>query len=297
MAGDTLRVALVSEVFTTDDAAGRLTDRLREVRALGAELAVLPELPLQAWVPARTDAHDDDAEQPGGPRHQVLATACRAAGVGAVGGAIVRDPSSGRRTNRALVFDASGALVLAYDKLHLPDEPGFREPAHYAPGSSSPAVTAAFGMPIGVQLCSDVNRPEGSHLLGALGAEAILAPRASELRTYPRWRPVFQAVAITSATYVVSVNRPAPEDGVGLGGPSIAVDPSGQILLETTSPISLVTLDRSVVRQARTDYPGCLPIRADLYAEGWRSVVDDREMKNGPSGRGRVAESPSARMS
>lgn len=297
MAGDTLRVALVSEVFATDDAACRLVDRLREVRAMDAELAVLPELPLQAWVPAHSEARDDDAEPPGGPRHQVLATACRAAGLGAVGGAIVRDPSSGRRTNRALVFDASGTLVLAYDKLHLPDEPGFREPAHYEPGSSCPSVTSAFGMPIGVQLCSDVNRPEGSHVLGALGAEAIFAPRASELRTYQRWRPVFQAVAITSATYLVSVNRPAPEDGVGLGGPSIAVDPSGQILLETTSPLSFVTLDRSVVRQARTDYPGCLPIRADLYAEGWRSVVEAQEMKSEHGGRGRIVESPSARMS
>lgn len=264
---------------------------------MGAELVVLPELPLDAWAPAGSAVDDDEAEAPDGPRHQLLASACRAAGIGVVGGAIVSDPATGRRTNRALVLDAAGALVLAYDKLHLPDEPGFRESAHYEPGSSGPAVTSAFGMPIGVQLCSDLNRPEGSHVLGALGAEAIVAPRASELRTYPRWRPVFQAVAITSGAYLVSVNRPVPERGVGLGGPSIAVDPSGQVLLETTSTIGLVTLDRSVVRQARIDYPGCLPIRSDVYAEAWRSVVAADAAGIRPAGRPSIAGSSPATMS
>jgi predicted amidohydrolase len=38
-------------------------------------------------------------------------------------------------------------------------------------------------MRFGIQVCSDVNRPEGSLLLGALGAEAIVCPRATEAAT------------------------------------------------------------------------------------------------------------------
>ena len=68
--------------------------------------------------------------------------------------------------------------------------------------------------------------------------QAILVPRASEERTYQRWKIVFRANALTSGCYVLSVNRPDPEEGVLIGGPSIAVDPNGAVLLETTDRIA-----------------------------------------------------------
>lgn len=134
-----------------------------------------------------------------------------------------------------------------------------------------PSVIDAFSMPIGVQICSDLNRPEGCHLLGAGGAHAVVAPRATEAATYDRWRLVIRANAITSGLYVLSVNRPGPEGEVGIGGPSIAVDPNGSVLLETTDPIGMVTLDPGTIEAAARSYPGYLPVRADLYAEAWSS--------------------------
>ena len=83
---------------------------------------------------------------------------------------------------------------------------------------------------------------------------------------------VFRAIALTSAVYVISVNRPHPESGVLIGGPSIAVDPNGNVLVETTDPLDLVTLESTVVDRARKDYPGYLPIRADLYGAAWEEV-------------------------
>lgn len=270
---DRLTVALISEVYWQPDGEQRLTARLREAATQGAELALLPELPLNPWRPATKDAVDDDAETEGGPRTQAMARAAREAGVGLVGGIIARDPDSGRRTSRALLFDGSGEIVGRYEKLHLPEEPGFWETSHYEPGTWAPKPFDGFGLGVGLQICSDINRPEGSHLLGALGAEAILAPRATEQRTYPRWNVVFRANALTSAAYVLSVNRPEPEEGVLIGGPSIAVDPNGQVLVETTDTLAVVTLERAVIRQARVDYPGYLPIRASLYAKAWAELA------------------------
>ena len=63
------------------------------------------------------------------------------------------------------------------------------------------------------------------------------------------------------------------EEGVLIGGPSIAVDPEGKILVETTDRMAVVTLDSEVVRQARVDYPGYLPIRAQLYAKAWAELA------------------------
>jgi predicted amidohydrolase len=267
-----LTVALISEVFWEPDGTQRLKQRLAEVAERGADLAVLPELPLNQWRPSTKEAKPEDAEPMDGPRATAQQEAAAEAGIGLIGGIIHRD-ESGRRTSRALIIDATGAIRATYEKLHLPEEPGFWETSHYEPGTEAPKRIDAFGLPIGVQLCSDNNRPEGTHLLGAQGAMAMINPRATEEETYQRWKTVFRANALTSSVYVLSVNRPHPEDGVLIGGPSVAFDPNGALLVETTDTVALVTLDAKVVTDARRAYPGYLPVRARLYADAWDEVA------------------------
>jgi predicted amidohydrolase len=156
--------------------------------------------------------------------------------------------------------------------VHVPDEPGFWESLHYEPGDRPPVRIDHFAMPLGVQICSDVNRPTGSLQLGALGAELIVVPRATEATTFEPWRTVMQANALTSCCYVVCVNRPRPELGVPFGGPSIAIAPDGEVLTETAETLCVVELSRQVARRARAEYPGYLAEPAGLYAEGWRAV-------------------------
>jgi predicted amidohydrolase len=267
-----MKVALVSDVFHTADGASRLRERLRDAKARGADLALLPEIPLDPWSPATTVVRDEDAEAPDGPRHQMLARAAREVAVGVVGGAIVLDPRTGSRHNTALVFDASGGCVARYAKVHLPDEPGFHEPSHYEPADGLPGVIEGFGLPFGIQICSDLNRPQFAHALAAQGAAAILHPRATEIATYDRWKLVMRATAMTACVYVLSVNRPGPEQGVPLGGPSIAIDPNGDVVVETTDPVCVVELDTQALEAAKRRYPGYLAVNAALYARSWADV-------------------------
>ena len=267
-----LAVALISEVFWEPDGPIRLKERLAEAAERGADMAVLPEIPLNPWRPSTKEAHDDDAEAMDGARSTAQSEAAREAGIGLVGG-IIHRAEDGRRTSRALAFDRTGSIVATYEKLHLPEEPGFWETSHYEPGTEAPQRIDAFGVPIGVQICSDNNRPEGMHLLGAQGAMAVVNPRASEEKTYQRWKTVWRANALTSCCYVLSVNRPHPEDGVLLGGPSAAFDPNGELLVETNETIALVTIDAKVVTDARRAYPGYLPIPARLYADAWDAIA------------------------
>ncbi len=271
-------VALVRDVFFGGGAGERLTERLREARRKGARLAVLPEIPCNPWSPATKRARDDDAEAPGGARWRMQSEAARSVGIALVGGAIVRDPETGVRRNTAIVFDEHGAVVGTYCKLHLPEEPGFWETSHYEPGVEWPRVFEVAGLRVGVQICSDINRPEGCHLLGAQGADVIVAPRATERITFERWKPVFIANALTSGVFVMSVDRPAPEHGVEIGQPSIAVSPDGKVIMESSEPVSVAVVDPEAARRAKGVYPGYLAVRSPLYARAWGEMPDHGPM-------------------
>lgn len=189
-----------------------------------------------------------------------------------MGGAIVRDTASGRRYNTALVFDAGGEPLGRYRKAHLPEEDGYWETSHYEPSDNVPQVIDGFDLRLGLQICSDVNRPEGSHVLGAKGAEVILAPRCTPTSSYERWKLVLRANAVTSCAFVISTNRPRPEQGVPIGGASIAIAPDGEVLAESTDPVCVVDLDPAALRAARDEYPGYIAVRSDLYARAWSEV-------------------------
>jgi predicted amidohydrolase len=269
---DTLRLALITEIFHDDPGGDRLTARLREARESGCRLAVLPELPLNRWAPVGRIPSDDDAEAPGGRRQELQSAAAAAGGIAVLGGAIVRDPTSGIRHNTALLYDERGTVVNRYRKLHLPEEEGFWETSHYEPGDEPPTVVDALGVPVGVQLCSDVNRPWGCNLLGAQGAVAILAPRATAGDTWDRWRLVLRADAVTSCAYVVSVNRPGGQPDFPNAGPTVAIAPDGTVLLETRERLVTVEVDAHVVAKVRREYPGYLPVHTSLYGRGWSGV-------------------------
>lgn len=268
----TVRVALVTEVFFDASDGDRLASLLGAAVDDGAEVAVLPELPLNGWAPATTTPSDTDAEPPDGPRQRRMAAAAAAAGIAVVGGAIVRDATTGARHNTALVYGADGRLVTRYRKVHLPEEDGYWETSHYEPGDDPPKAFDGLGLQAGLQICSDVNRPEGFQLLAADGATVVFAPRATPPETYERWKLVLRANAITSGAFVVSVNRPRPERGASIGGPSLAIAPDGEVLAETTEPLHVVTLDRARLDDARAAYPGYLKRFPELYARGWRAL-------------------------
>ena len=84
---------------------------------------------------------------------------------------------------------------------------------------------------------------------------------------------VLQATARTACVHVLSVTRPHDELGVPLGGPSYAAGPDGETLLESTEPLSMVTLERAAITRARRGYPGYLAVRADLYAAAWEEAA------------------------
>lgn len=271
---DVLRVALVTEVFFEDPGGQRLRAHLSAARKRGAHLAVLPELPLNPWSAASREPRDEDAEPEDGPRQRTMAEAAAEAGIALLGGAIVLDLATGRRHNTALLYGPDGRCLMRYRKVHLPQEEGYWETSHYVAGTTPPETVEGLPLRVGVQICSDVNRPDGFQMLAAQGAEVVLAPRATPPETYDRWRMVLRANAVMSGTYVVSANRPRPERGASIGGPSLVIAPSGEVVAETNEPLHVVDLERSVLASAAREYPGYLKRFPRLYAEGWRRLAE-----------------------
>ena len=282
MAKDTFTLAVITDVFPDPTSWDRLGDVLKEAASQGAQLAVLPELPLNPWSPATRAPREEDAEAVDGPRQRALSRAASVSGMSVLGGAIIRDPDSGIRHNTALLYGASGSCLARDKKIHLPAEEGYWETSHYKPGTEPPTVVSGLPMRIGFQVCSDVNRTTGFQLLGAMGAEVVLVPRCTPPQTYERWKLVLRANAVTSGCFVVSSNRPASTPDGYIGGPSIAISPTADVLLETTDPLGLVTLNREVLRSARQDYPGYLKVFPDVYARGWESVEPDGGAEEDP---------------
>jgi len=266
-------ISMISEIFAEEES---LTSCLEEARDQGAELAVLPELPLNDWAPAKRIVDPEDAEQCGGIRETILRHAAKQANIAVLGG-VIRELPDGRRYNLALLINPIGEIIGAPAKHVLPNEQGFWECYHYEPTMDPPNIIEYDGIKFGVQICSDVNRPTSAQILAAQGVQVILAPRATDPATWERWLLAYRAMALTASAWVISVNRPYPELGVPLGGPSLVVNPMGEVVLETTDTIVTTNIDLRAVEAARQEYPGYLAWPAQTYLQGWQEVLDQQQ--------------------
>ena len=270
------RIGLLSKIYPNKSSWNDLEVDLTKMASLNASLVILPELPLNKWSPSSREPSNEDAEPWKGPRWQIQSEAAKKSNVALLGGMIAID-HLGIRRNTAVLFDKNGDCCGHFSKIHIPDEPGFRERDHYEPGNELNGPFDIEDIKIGIQICSDLNRPSGSLLLAARGAHLIACPRATELATAERWRPVVQAIALTSSSWIASVNRPAPECGVLLGGPSWLAAPDGKMLIESTEEFSTAMVDfHSISEYQNRQYPGYLDLRTDIYANGWSSLPPKR---------------------
>ena len=91
--------------------------------------------------------------------------------------------------NTAVVFDADGALLGLYRKMHIPDDPLYFEKYYFTPGDIGfRTFDTRFGR-IGVLVCWDQWFPEAARLTALHGAEVLLYPTA--IGWHPREKEEF----------------------------------------------------------------------------------------------------------
>ena len=252
-----MRVALIQLDLAWEDAAEnhrRADRRLREAAALGARLAVLPEL-FSAGFSMNTAKVAEPEE---GPTETFLREAAEGLGMWILGGV----PSLPGPRNVAVLVSPEGA-VQRYTKVH-PFSFG-DENQHYVAGDR--VVTwQVEGLRITPFICYDLRFPEPFRLAAdETDAYVVIANWPERRRLH--WSTLVRARAIENQAFVLGVNRVGEGGGLSYSGQSVAVDPWGEALAEASKQecVLVTEVDPRVVSEARGAFPALRDLRPEAY--------------------------------
>ena len=237
----------------------RMITLLEQAAASGATLVVFPELAFTTFFPrwllegAELESYYERAMP--NPAVQPLFDRARALAVGFYVGYAEITPE-GRRYNCSILVQPDGTILGRYRKVHLPGSVEPREGSRFQQLEKRyfeygdlgfPAFRAAgpwHGAIMGMMICNDRRWPESWRVLGLQGVELVClgynsaaydpnggTSEDSVLRTFHS-KLVVQANAYMNATWAVAVAKAGDEDGSGLIGGSVIVDPNGVIVAE-----------------------------------------------------------------
>ncbi len=259
----------------------RLITLLEQAAAAGAQLVVFPELALTTFFPrwllegAELDTFYE-REMPG-PATQRLFDRARQLQVGFYLGYAELTPD-GRRFNTAVTVGPDGTILGKYRKVHLPGSRDFRPGQEYQQlekryfeygdlGFQAFRGATEWGAPImGMLICNDRRWPEAWRCYALQGMELMLLgynsaaydPNGGDaedlsIRTFHSILSA-QANAYFNSTFAVAVAKAGVEDGAGLIGGSVIVDPNGMILAQATTredEVILAECDFAKITQGR----------------------------------------------
>jgi N-carbamoyl-D-amino-acid hydrolase len=243
---DDSRQAVVSRMISLlDRAAGR-----------GCDLVVYPELALTTFFPRWF--YDDQAQVDQWFEREMPNSAVRPLFEAAekhevaISFGYAELTPDGHHFNTSILTDKAGNIVGKYRKVHLPGhaeydpERAFQhlEKRYFEPGDLGFPVFRALGGILGMCICNDRRWPETYRVMGLQGVEMVIlgyntpsvnsqnSAEGPEGRLFHH-RLVVQAGAYQNSTWVIAVAKAGVEDGHGLIGGSLIVDPDGRIVAES----------------------------------------------------------------
>lgn len=236
----------------------RMLKLMTEAHAAEAELIVYPELALTTFFPRwfMEDQADIDAYfERKMPNNETapLFEAARSFGMGFYFGyaELTEEQGETRHYNSALLVDRSGDVAGKYRKVHLPGSEALRpelawqqlEKRYFDYGNLGFPVFETFGGRIGMAICNDRRWPETFRVMALQGVELVLigynsaahdpngGMESQDMRVFHS-NLAAQAGAYQNATWVVCVAKAGIEDGAGLIGSSVIVNPNGEIVAQ-----------------------------------------------------------------
>ncbi|MEY4872413.1 MAG: hypothetical protein RLZZ563_1743 [Pseudomonadota bacterium] len=250
----------IAKSETRKDTVARLIAMLREAHGRGAKLVVFTELALTTFFPRWLI--DDEAEldsyyetQMPSAATQPLFDVAAKLGVGFYLGyaELVIEGGVKHRFNTSILVDQSGRIIGKYRKVHLP---GWAEPLpnrpfqhlekrYFEPGNLGFPVWRTMGGIMGMCICNDRRWPETYRVMGLQGVEMVmlgyntpfghLNQQPMDSLTLFHNHLSMQAGAYQNATWVVGTAKCGNEEGSSMGGQSVIVAPSGEIVAQAVT--------------------------------------------------------------
>lgn len=243
--------------------------RLREAKARGADIAVLPEMFCCPYDSACFRAYGEAA---GGEAQAALSALAAELELYVVGGSLP-ELEGDKVYNTSFVYGRKGELLARHRKAHLFDidvEGGqsFKESDALSPGDAVTTFETEFGT-MGLCVCFDLRFEELARCMCLRGAKCIFVPAAFNLTTGPaHWDLLFRQRAVDNQCFTVGVSPARDETASYVAyGHSIAVDPWGRVLCRAGSGEATLYADLSLRRleAVRRQLPILSARRTDLY--------------------------------
>ena len=250
----------IAKSETRKDTVGRLLEMMREAHGRGAKLVVFTEMALTTFFPRwmiEDEAELDSYYETAMPSHatQPLFDEAAKLGIGFYLGyaELVVKAGVKHRYNTAILVDQTGKIVGKYRKVHLP---GWAEPLpdrafqhlekrYFEPGDLGFPVWRTMGGIMGMAICNDRRWPETYRVMGLQGVEMVmlgyntpfghLNQQPMDSLTLFHNHLSLQAGAYQNATWVVGTAKCGNEEGSSMGGQSVIVAPSGEIVAQAVT--------------------------------------------------------------
>ncbi len=259
-------IALIQSKVTEDvrSNVSRTIERIGEAAGKGAGIISLQELFQTPYFPQWEKKEKDDyAESVTGYTVSEMRKAARRFGVTLV--VPFYEKKGGKYFNTAVVIGKDGKLLGRYNKIHIPQDPGFYEKEYFEVGRSGYAVFKSGGVKFAVLICYDQWFPEAARMARLKGAEIIFYPTAigniagydAEGDWHDAWETVQRGHAISNSLYVAAVNRVGREGRMEFWGQSFICDPFGKVLKRASA-----TKEETVIMTLDLE-------RNEFYSEGW----------------------------
>lgn len=267
--------------------------KIHEAAGQGADLVVLPELHLGPYFCQNEDyAHFDLAQSIPGDTTGQLSAVAKKCGVVIVS-TIFERRAAGLFHNTGVVFDKDGSIAGKYQKMHIPDDPGFYEKYYFTPGDIGfKPIQTSIGK-LGVLICWDQWYPEAARLMALAGAEVLIYPTAigwdpldtdeEHQRQLNAWMTIQRAHAVANGIPVVSCNRvgfekaPDSDKGIQFWGNSFIAGPQGEFLCtadDSEVKVLTATVESQRIERVRQIWPFLRDRRIDAYGDLTKRFID-----------------------
>ena len=255
----------------------KIKTMLRQAKAAGADMAVLPEM---CCCPYENSAFVQFAMKWDDPFLMEIAETAKELGLYVVAGSVPLS-SKGKIYNASFVYNDKGNQIALHRKTHLFDinVPGgqyFMESDTFTAGKDVTAFNTPWGK-MGLMICYDIRFPELSRLLALEGVQAIFVPAAFNMTTGPaHWEMSFRMRALDNQVFMIGC-APARdmESSYTAWGHSMAADPWGAVIgqMDETEGILTVELDMARVDTVRQQLPLLKHRRTDMYDVPWEATL------------------------